>query len=108
MHNRTAAFCRTAKVFPRKPSGKDSFASKRRAELGRGRRRRIYINIRLRFCLRLGLRRWRFFYDCSGGFLLGWRIRHRSLLVLTTHKQCGSGKYENISFHDGRELDVND
>jgi len=61
MHNRTAAFCRTA--------------SKRRAELGRGRRRRIYINVRLRFCLRLGLRRWRFFYDCSVGFLLGWRIR---------------------------------
>ena len=90
-----------SKSLSPKAVGERLFASKRRAELGRGRRRRIYINVRLRFCLR----RWRFFYDRGVGFLLlGWRIRHRSFLVLTTHKQCGPRKDEKVFFHNGREF----
>jgi hypothetical protein len=85
MHNRTAAFCRTAKVFPRKQSREDSFAGKERAELWRWRRRRIYINVRLR----LGLRGWRFFYDRRVAFrLLGWRVGHGRFFLFTCREQC--------------------
>jgi hypothetical protein len=90
MHNRTGGFCRTAKDGP-----------------GLGRRRRIHVDVRFRLGLRLGLGRWRFFYDRSVAFrLLGWRIRHRSFFMLTTHKQCSPGKDENMFFHNGRKLDV--
>jgi hypothetical protein len=79
----------------------------RNDEPGLRRRRRIHIDVRLRLGLRLGLRRWRFFNDRSVALrLLGWRIRHRSFFTLTTHKQCGPGKDENIFFHNGRKLDV--
>jgi hypothetical protein len=97
MHNRTGGFCRTAKVFPRKRSREDCLQANDRPGLRR--RRRIHIDVRLRLGLRLGLRRWRFFYD-RGFLLLGWWICHRSFFVLTTHKHCGPGKDENILFHN--------
>ena len=88
-----------SKSLSPKNLGERLVANKRRAELGRGRRRRIYINVRL--SLRLGLRRGRFFYDCRVAFLLlGWRICHRSFFLLATEKECGPGKDDNIIFHN--------
>ena len=105
IHNRTAGFyCTAKKSSPEALAGR-LFATKRRAELRRGRWRR-YINVRLRFGLRLALRSWRFFYDRRVAFLLLARwICHCGFFLLTTHEQCGSGKDENIFFHNGRELD---
>lgn len=100
IHNRTGGFCRTAKVFPRKRSREDCLQAN--DELGLRRRRRIHIDVRLRLGLCLGLRRWRFFYDRGVAFfLLGWRICHRSFFLLTTHKECCTGKDDNIFFHNG-------
>src|SRR4029453_18963850 len=97
-HNRTDGFCRTAKVFSRKRSRNDCLQAN--DEPGLRRRRRIHIDVRLRLGLRLGLRRWRFFYDRSFVFrLLCRRIGHRSFFMLATHKQCGPGKDENMYFH---------
>jgi hypothetical protein len=108
-YDRTGDFCRTAKVFRRKTLAGRLFASKRCAELWRGCRRRIHINVRLRLGLCLGLRRWRLLYDRRVAFLLlGWRIHHRGFFLLTSRKQCGSGQNENIFFHNGIELDEND
>src|SRR4029453_15428930 len=105
IHNRTGGFCRTAKVFPRKRSREDCFQGNDGPRLRR--RRRIHVDVRLRLGLRLGLRRWRFFYDRSVAFrLLGRRIGHRSFFMLTTPEECGPGKDENMFFHNGRKLDV--
>src|SRR6266508_2561278 len=98
MHNRTANFCCTAKVFPRKRSREDCLQENDGPGLRRRGRRRIHIDVRL--CLGLG--RGRFFYD-RGFFLLGWRICHRSFFLLTTQKECGPGKDDNIFLHNDRE-----
>ena len=106
IHNRTGGFCRTAKVFPRKRSREDCLQANDEPGLRRRRRVHVDVRVRLRFCLRLGLRRWRFFYDRSVAFLLlGWRICHCSFFLLATHKEYGPGKDQNIIFHNGREPD---
>jgi hypothetical protein len=97
IHDRTDDLCRTGKVFPRKRSQEDSLQAN--DEPGLWRRRRIHIDVGLRLGLRLGLSRWRFFYD-RGFFLLGWRIGDCGFFLLTGHEHCGTGKDDNVFFHN--------